>query len=106
MQLSGKRIESLRCYLTEVADRDGQTRPRRFRIVDKHGLSRYAYNLQIDIDLAGETLALGLDASRLPGRGPAATVGEHAAEAPTTDELVEDLSSLLRRRGARTMTEE
>jgi len=102
IQLSAKPIRAMSCQLTEAVDQDGQTRPRRFRIVDKHGLSHYAYNLQIEIDLAGERLALGLDATHLPGRGPTTT----ATAAPTAEALVEDLSALLKRHGTRAITED
>ena len=103
--LSSKGIDAMSCHLTDMEDADGETRPRRFRIVDKHGLSRYAYNLEIEIDLAGEVMTLGLDPSRLPGRS------EQAASPPvqsgaSTEELIDDLSSLLKKRGNKTITEE
>jgi hypothetical protein len=98
IQLSGRGIDAMSCYLSETIEPDGQSRPRRFRIVDKHGLSRYAYNLQIEIDLAGETLSLGLDEASLPTRTK--------ADSPSAQELVDDLSTLLKKRGNESITEE
>jgi hypothetical protein len=106
LQLSGKAIESMRCFLTDVIEPDGQARPRRFRIVDKHGLSRYAYNLQIEIDLTGETLSLGLDESRLPGRTAASSNEDKGEAAPSAEELIDDLSSILKKRGSKSIIED
>jgi hypothetical protein len=108
--LSGKTINTITCRLTEGLERDGQVRPRRFRIVDKHGLARFAYNLQIEIDLEGRQLALGLDNEQLPGRSiacsPAATPGLPTDAAPSAEALIDDLASMLRKGAARTITED
>jgi hypothetical protein len=89
---------------------DGESRPRRFRIVDKHGLSRFAYNLQIDIDLEGRALSLGLGEGDLPGRGTAKSSGTNATQAvvtaPSAEELFDDLAGLLQKNTAKTMTED
>lgn len=100
LQLSGKKLESMSCELTESEELDGQTRPRRFRITDKHGLSRFAYNLQIEISLEGDSLSLllGLSDRQLPTRTPSLDKGGDAASAPTTEQLVDDLSSMLKKR--------
>ena len=113
VQLSGKRINGMSCALTESVDQDGQSRPRRFRIIDKHGLSRFAYNLQIEIDLEGDSLSLqlGLGENQLPSRTPSlddsdsSSVGA-VSSAPTTDQLVDDLSSMLKRRATPNSPEE
>ena len=110
-QLSGKAINSLSCHLTEGLDGAEKSAPRRFRIVDKHGLSRNAYNLQIAIELEGQRLSLGLDESQLPHRAasPAATGGgnQRPGAAPSTDQLIDDLASMLKKkRGAKLMTED
>jgi hypothetical protein len=108
--LSGKYIDSISCRLTEGTERDGQSRPRRFRIVDKHGLSRFAYNLQIDIDLEGRNLSLGLTHDQLPGRAtpqsgtPTRTLP--ADTAPSAEELFDDLAHLLRKNTPRIITED
>ena len=108
--LSGKNIDAISCWLTEGVEPDGQSRPRRFRIVDKHGLSRFAYNLQIDIDLEGRHLSLGLGEDQLPGRSSATTSQDSAvspsAAAPTAEALFDDLASMLKKRSVKTITED
>jgi len=119
--LSGKPISTMACYLTGTQSGAGDPEPRRFRITDKHGLTRYAYNLQVDIDLDGQTLALGLDPSQLPGR---VAVGGAAVEEPppvvedsaaietvdntaqTAEAMFDDLASMLRKRATKTITED
>lgn len=108
--LSGKRIDAVSCHLTEALEPDGESRPRRFRIVDKHGLSRIAYNLQIEIDLQGRELSLGLDEKDLPGRAAAKSTGSAAGQpaiaAPSAEELFDDLAGLLKKTSAKTITED
>ncbi|MEZ5571923.1 MAG: hypothetical protein R3E64_07840 [Halioglobus sp.] len=108
--LSGKNIDSISCRLTEGVERDGQTRPRRFRIVDKHGLSRFAYNLQIEIDLEGRKLSLGLSHDQLPGRASPNADGERnslpADTAPSAEELFDDLACMLRKSGVKKIIED
>jgi len=108
--LSGKNIDAMSCRLTEGLERDGQSRPRRFRIVDKHGLSRFAYNLQIAIDLAGRQLFLGLGDDQLPGRSATKSSGTSAAlpsdAAPSAEELFDDLASMLKKSSVKTITED
>jgi hypothetical protein len=108
MQLSGKSITDFACHLTEGEDADGVPGPRRFRIVDKHGLSRVAYNLQIDIELEGKRLCLGLDDSALPHREAAARRAKTGAagEAPSAEELFDDLASLLKKRSNKKIVED
>lgn len=111
LQLSGKTVEGMSCHLTEHDGESGNLTPRRFRIVDKHGLSRHAYNLQLSIDVSGDHLNLGLDEAQLPGRvvpqaasdtvgGPASTGPETVDPEPaaTAEELFDDLASLLQKR--------
>jgi hypothetical protein len=109
-QLSSKAVKSLACHLTESPDQVEKPGPRRFRIVDKHGLSRHAYNLQIAIDLEDQQLSLGLDASKLPLRGAREPVtGEprpRPGAAPSTEELFDDLAGLLKKRNTKVMTED
>ena len=108
MQLSGKSIAAFSCHLTESDDADGMPGPRRFRIIDKHGLSRFAYNLQIDIELEGKSLSLGLDDSALPGRGDESgqDTGAAGSEAPSAEALFDDLASLLKKRNSKKMIED
>ncbi|HDY82082.1 MAG TPA: hypothetical protein ENH48_03870 [Halieaceae bacterium] len=109
-QLSGKTIDAISCHLTGNIEPDGRTTPRRFRIVDKHGLSRHAYNLQIEINLDDQSLSLGLDETRLPGRAPPqpeTAAGAHKpGGAPSAEELFDDLASMLKKRSAKTITED
>jgi len=109
-QLSGKTIDTMSCHLTEHVEHDGRTAPRRFRIVDKHGLSRHAYNLQIEISLEGQSLSLGLDETRLPGPAPrqseAAATAHKSGEVPSAEELFDDLASMLKKRSAKTITQD
>jgi hypothetical protein len=111
IQLSGKNVEAMSCHLTESIEEDGQSRPRRFRIVDKHGISRYAYNLQIEIGLEGENLCLGLGEAELPSRIVPGSVDEGATEqpatsAPSVEEMFDDLSSMLKKRSVKMITED
>ncbi len=109
-QLSGKAINALACHLTEGLHQGEKSGPRRFRIVDKHGLSRHAYNLQIAIELEGQSMSLGLDDSQLPHRGasPSLDAGlDHPpGAAPTTEELFDDLAVMLKKRNTKVMTED
>jgi hypothetical protein len=105
IQFSGKAISGVRCYLTAESGSQGKPVPRRFKVTDKHGLSRHAYNLQLEIDMGDETLALGLSGEALPecssyAKHAEVTVLESrkpAAPASATD-LIDDLSSVLKKR--------
>ena len=95
----------------ESVEQDGQSRPRRFRIVDKHGLSRFAYNLQIQIEMEGGSLSLGLDEEQLPVRSASSLAGEGAVPqasvaAPSAEELFDDLASMLKKHGDKSITED
>lgn len=116
VQLSGKSIAGMRCSLT--GDRSG-TEPgavRRFRVVDKHGLSRHAYNLQLTIELQDQTLELGLDESRLPDgdsqcgdRDTCLVDGASAvrdSQGTMAREAIDDLAELLRKRPPGIFTED
>lgn len=66
VQFSGKMIADARCYLSGSADPGERRAARRFVIIDKHGLSRHAYNLRSILQLQDTTLTLGLDEAALP----------------------------------------
>jgi hypothetical protein len=108
--LSGKNINAISCGLTEAVEGDGQLRPRRFRIVDKHGLSHFVYNLQIEINLEGKNLCLGLAEDRLPGRASSSATKESGVRpseaAPSTEDLIDDLSSLLSKNRVKKIVED
>jgi hypothetical protein len=109
-QLSGKPIGGISCHLSRSDEQDGRSGPRRFRIVDKHGLSRHAYNLEVALELEGRQLSLGLDDSQLPTRGQVSPSPEGApaqsGAAPSTDELIDDLAGMLKRRSAKSIVED
>lgn len=97
IQFSGKAISSVRCYLTSENGSNGKPVPRRLKITDKHGLSREAYNLQLEIEMGNETLVLGLSGEQLLQRSSAVThAGTAALELespnPGAAEFIEDLS--------------
>lgn len=68
LELSGERIEALNCQLTGETGVSAGQRVRRFRITDKHGRSRHAYNLRINIHTSGgrRPLILGIQGYYLP----------------------------------------
>ncbi len=109
--ISGRSSADLRCFLTPSAEDGSGATPRRFRITDKHGLTRYAYNLQLTLRLEDRELSLGLGDSELPTRAAApetAPAGEAEPAAPeaSAEELFDDLAGMLRRRGEKGITEE
>lgn len=107
--LAGKTIEVMACRLTEGVEKDGQMRPRRFRIVDKHRLSHFVYNLQVEIDLEGKKLSLGLPAEQLPSRAVSSRKTDEKDspdEAPSAEDLIDDLSGLLKKNNVRTIVED
>lgn len=85
VELSGEEIVSIHSYLTgETGVSAGQVL-RRFKITDKHGRSRYAYNLRSNIHIKNKKpVILGLQDYYLPRRSRSA--GDHlaAARAPST----------------------
>lgn len=75
LEFSGERVESIHCQLSgEIGVSAGRS-VRRFRITDKHGRSRHAYNLRINIHVGaaagdgGRPLLLGIQGSELPRAG-------------------------------------
>jgi hypothetical protein len=69
IELSGERIEAIHCYLTGDTGACGGQTVRKFRITDKHGRARTAYNLRINIRTEGShPLILGKQSSELPKR--------------------------------------
>lgn len=47
--MSGDNVESIKCYLTGDRAEDGSFRIKKYRITDKHGFTRNAYNAKINI---------------------------------------------------------
>jgi hypothetical protein len=58
--MSGHTIDRISCEASCKTGSDGQCRPRRFQLTDKHGLSRSAYNLELTIETSGGSRSLGL----------------------------------------------
>ena len=108
-QLSSKVMSAINCRLSEHHDENGSVSPRRFRIVDKHGLNHYAFNLQLALDLEGEQMNLGLDDSQLASLGSVRDepltdnpeVDGEERPAASAEELFDDLASLLQKRQSR-----
>ena len=61
IKLSGENIERVVCE----ASGDDDSRPRRFSLTDKHGLSRDAFNLELSIETGGGSWRLGLGGDEL-----------------------------------------
>lgn len=62
IQLSGEEIQQMKCLLSTRADGSGEQQVRRYQITDKHGISRYAYNLEVSIETSDkQQLILGLE---------------------------------------------
>lgn len=69
IELSGERMKAIHCYLTGDTGACGGQTVRRFRITDKHGQARTAYNLRINIrPELRDALLLGKQSSELPRR--------------------------------------
>ncbi|MFV0275666.1 MAG: hypothetical protein ACK5HY_00540 [Parahaliea sp.] len=67
VQLSGKSIVSLQCSLSRGEDGEERRAAHRIRMIDKHGLTRFAYNLELLIELQDGTLKLGREGSGMSG---------------------------------------
>ena len=112
IQLSGKLISSVQCHLTQGEGYSGETTARRFKVTDKHGLSRHAYNLQLELDLEGDVLRLGLDEEALPGRAEASPEPKQAPqqaaieEPASTEDLIVDLAAVLKKRAKNAIIED
>ncbi|RLQ22011.1 hypothetical protein DWB85_10135 [Seongchinamella sediminis] len=108
-QLSSKQISTIQCWLSKTRDEQGESVPRRFRIVDKHGFNHYAYNLQLKVSLEDKELLLGLDDAGLAAvpqatakeaatAGGAVQAAEEQPPAASAEAMFDDLASLLRKR--------
>ncbi len=95
-QLSNRTMTGITSHLTESVDEFGVISPQRQLIVDKHGLSRNAFNLQLEIDLEGTPLSLGLGPEGVVGGGSGK---QGSADTPdAADDLIDDLANLLQKR--------
>lgn len=77
LELSSERVKSIHCYLTGETGPSGGETIRHFRIIDKHGRMRNAYNVRINIRTdSGRSLMMGTQAGgsgREPGPSVVAT---------------------------------
>ena len=84
LPLSGRPITAIRAFLTGESGVTVGDLARRFRITDKHGRSRHAYNLRLNIHRDnGEPLFLGLQDRQLP-RAPSRKPGRLRPGTPAT----------------------
>ena len=101
--LSGSRIEKMGCHLTGD-DATSTAAPGQIRITDKHGMQHLAYNLEVEIDLEGAALELGLsqlhvDRRESAGDSPRADMPvAERRKAQAADAMFEDLADILKRR--------
>ena len=72
LELSGERVTAIKCYLTGENMGGGQFNIRRLTIMDKHGLSRVAYNAKVNIYReTAKPILLGIEDRKLPAARPA-----------------------------------
>jgi len=73
MEFSGERVTAIKCYLTGESMGGGEFTIRRLHIMDKHGLSRVAYNAKVNIyrELA-QPILLGIEDKKLAPAGMSA----------------------------------
>jgi hypothetical protein len=78
LELSGERIESIKCYLTGSRLNNGEFTVRRMLINDKHGLSRHVYNAKVNIYRRNaEPILLGIEDRMLGPSNMPASRSEH-----------------------------
>jgi len=103
IQFSGEDIAALSCKASEAAGDGGKMVARRFRLTDKHGMSRSAYNLQISLETAaGRCWSLGLGDDALPAR----SAGDASKAAAGEDTIDERSVNALKKRSQKTVSEE
>jgi len=102
--LAGKTVTGIDCQLTGEDPADTAVEPGRITITDKHGLHRYAYNLEVSIDLEGDRLALGLGEAEIVDHAESESQIEPPAAEPqlsrarAADAMFNDLAAILKRR--------
>jgi hypothetical protein len=78
--MAGHSIQKVTCEASTVTTEDGSRRSRRYRLTDKHGLTRSAYNLELSIETDGGRWSLGLPGDSLTSRArPAGGDSEQAS---------------------------
>jgi DNA-binding transcriptional regulator YdaS (Cro superfamily) len=77
IELSGERVDAIRCYLTGTKLTNGEFSVRRITIHDKHGISRRVYNAKVNIyRQTAEPLLLGIEDRALDPSGIASSGDE------------------------------
>lgn len=82
LELSGDRVDSIRCYLTGTRLPTGEFTIRRLIIHDKHGITRRVYNAKVNIYRHnGEPILLGIEDRVLDPAAMSAQTSEHLLQA-------------------------
>jgi hypothetical protein len=78
IELSGERVDAIRCYLTGTKLPNGQFTVRRITVNDKHGISRRVYNAKVNIYRHNaEPILLGIEDRSLGPDGMPGLGSEH-----------------------------
>jgi hypothetical protein len=78
LELSGERVDAIRCYLTGTKLPNGQFTVRRITVNDKHGVARRVYNAKVDIYRHNaEPILLGIEDRALGADGMPGFGSEH-----------------------------
>jgi hypothetical protein len=78
IELSGERVDAIRCYLTGTKLATGEFTVRRITVNDKHGIARRVYNAKVNIYRHNaEPILLGIEDRSLAPDGVAGFGSEH-----------------------------
>jgi hypothetical protein len=93
LELSGERIDAIKCYLTGTRLDNGEFSVRRITLDDKHGMSRQVYNAKVNIyRRKAEPILLGIEDRLISSSNGLADRSELLIRAE--DSGVEELSSV------------
>jgi hypothetical protein len=77
IELSGERVDAIRCYLTGTKLPSGEFNVRRITVNDKHGITRRVYNAKVNIYRENaEPILLGIEDRSLGAQDPTQHPGE------------------------------
>jgi hypothetical protein len=78
IELSGERVDAIRCYLTGTKLANGDFTVRRITVQDKHGIARRVFNAKVNIyRYNAEPILLGIEDRSLEADGMPALGSEH-----------------------------
>ena len=78
IELSGERVDAIRCYLTGTKLANGEFTVRRITVNDKHGIARRVYNAKVNIYRHNaEPILLGIEDRSLAAESPPGYGSEH-----------------------------